>query len=650
MTALQFTNSRLLVVLLVMLANSSCQEGTENQYTEQDLVFRDSLISGISVPSIDTKLADSLVAELIPILLSPPEDRVLENWYALESKWADRFGDVESILYCADLACKSFLEAEDYARSAHIKNAVGRIHYINSDYPAAIEYQQLALDLARRAEDSVMIGWTHHFIAGPYARSHDRATALEFLRKAKDIGQQLAYPPLMALPTINFGIANGMEGKLDTSRALLEEGLLIAKEHKLSAIESLAQMNMSYSLILSGEPDQALDILLPALVGGSLEPTVTNCFLYLNLYEAYVSKGEYEEAGNYLDLSCAMATEMSYDHGLLYCKQFGSELLQMKGEYDEALATYKDFHNLWQEQTGQEKARAIQSLRTRIRLQEKDLQIKELAEARQQVEQAHKKQNERLLLFLSAIALLILVTYYLLRARHRTKMAEQQKATADFKLQALQSQMNPHFTFNAINGIQNYILKSDKLEAYNYLGKFATLLRSITQTATQAHIELDQEIKFIQSYIDLEKLRFREDFAYSFFVDSSLHHLKAIVPSMVVQPIVENALIHGLAGLQRKGELMVEFKPAEERAGVYCIITDNGRGRVAANKIVNSQGVKEHLSIATLNIHKRMDFLRRLGYEAVEVTTEDLYENDRATGTRVSLFLPFLTIEEGAYV
>ena len=192
--------------------------------------------------------------------------------------------------------------------------------------------------------------------------------------------------------------------------------------------------------------------------------------MYLNLYEAYVSKGEFEEAAKYLDLSCTMATEMDYFHGLRYCKQFRSDLLQMQGKHAEALVAYKDYHKLWQAQTGQEKARSIQSLRTRIRLQEKDLKIKELDEARLRTEQAHQKQMDRLMLALGAAIFFILVTYFLLRDRLRTKMAEQQKTTAEFKLQALQSQMNPHFTFNAINGIQNFILKSNKLEAYNYLG------------------------------------------------------------------------------------------------------------------------------------------------------------------------------------
>ena len=184
----------------------------------------------ISESQIDTDLADSLVAALVPILLSAPEDRVLENWYAVERKWAKQFGDVESILYCADMACKAFLEQEDFASSARVKNAVGRIHYTNSDYPAAIEFQQLSLDLARRAGDSVMIGWAHHFLAGPYARMGDRATAIDFLEQAKEMGEQMAHPPLIALSTVSLGVAAGMQNQLDSSRVLLEKGLLIATE------------------------------------------------------------------------------------------------------------------------------------------------------------------------------------------------------------------------------------------------------------------------------------------------------------------------------------------------------------------------------------------------------------------------------------
>ncbi|MEL6628892.1 MAG: histidine kinase, partial [Bacteroidota bacterium] len=235
--------------------------------------------------------------------------------------------------------------------------------------------------------------------------------------------------------------------------------------------------------------------------------------------------------------------------------------------------------------------------------------------------------------------------YFFMRSRHRANSALQQKEIAEAKLHVLQSQMHPHFMFNALGGVQNYILKSEKIEAYNYMGKFATLLRTITKTSNQMHIELEQEIEFLKSYLDMEKLRFRDDFQYSIEVDPELQTTQVSVPSMVIQPLVENALIHGLSGLERKGTLEITINKLPNGQGICCTVEDNGRGREAAREIAKRQASKGHLSIATVNMQKRLEFLRSFGYGDVESKVEDLHENGEAVGTKVCIYLPFMEVE-----
>ncbi|MEL6357478.1 MAG: histidine kinase, partial [Bacteroidota bacterium] len=206
--------------------------------------------------------------------------------------------------------------------------------------------------------------------------------------------------------------------------------------------------------------------------------------------------------------------------------------------------------------------------------------------------------------------------------------------------QVLQAQMNPHFMFNALGGIQNYILKSEKIEAYNYLGKFASLLRIIANYAANVHIELEREVEFINTYLELEKLRFREDFDYTLEVDERLKNGNYNIPSIVIQPIVENAMIHGLAGLERKGYLRVDIRPFQD--GIMCVVTDNGRGRKAAEEIGRRTRQTKHLSIASVNTKNRLAFLRKIGYENAKLEVEDLYQNGEAAGTKVTIYLPFM--------
>ncbi|MEM9528899.1 MAG: hypothetical protein AAGA31_19970 [Bacteroidota bacterium] len=115
---------------------------------------------------------------------------------------------------------------------------------------------------------------------------------------------------------------------------------------------------------------------------------------------------------------------------------------------------------------------------------------------------------------------------------------------------------------------------------------------------------------------------------------------------MMIQPVVENALIHGLSGLDRQGNLLVRLRQHED--GVICVIKDNGRGRKAAGKISREQA-GQHLSIASVNIAQRVDFLRKIGYEKAEVTIEDLHQDGQPAGTRATIYLPFMEKENYKY-
>jgi sensor histidine kinase YesM len=109
---------------------------------------------------------------------------------------------------------------------------------------------------------------------------------------------------------------------------------------------------------------------------------------------------------------------------------------------------------------------------------------------------------------------------------------------------------------------------------------------------------------------------------------------------MMLQPVVENAIIHGVSGLEWQGKLVVTLNPYQD--GIKCVVSDNGRGRVAANEI-SKREVNQHLSIASVNSNERLEFLRGMGYESARIEVEDHYAEGKATGTSVSIYLPFRT-------
>lgn len=209
-----------------------------------------------------------------------------------------------------------------------------------------------------------------------------------------------------------------------------------------------------------------------------------------------------------------------------------------------------------------------------------------------------------------------------------------EKELSALNLTALRSQMNPHFIFNALNSIQDLILKKDTDVSYDYIVLFAELIRNTLNYSSQDFIPIEKELEFLNVYLKLEKLRFGDAFCYSLTYDNQI---ALEVPSLLVQPFIENALLHGLLHKSGKKELCVEFVFSDV---LQCIITDNGIGRVKAQKIDKRQG-SVHQSFALSAIAKRLDIFKLQYNTTIGYVIEDLYENAEAIGTKVTLTMPF---------
>ncbi|WP_439130632.1 histidine kinase [Polaribacter sp.] len=205
-----------------------------------------------------------------------------------------------------------------------------------------------------------------------------------------------------------------------------------------------------------------------------------------------------------------------------------------------------------------------------------------------------------------------------------------QKQLASSKLESLQSQMNPHFTFNALNSIQNLVLKGSKEDAYNYLTKFAELIRKNLNLSQKSFIYFEDELNLLKKYLDLEKLRFRDNFSFSIEVDSSVNEIE--IPTMIIQPFVENAIKHGLLH-KVNGERILElyFKQTEV---LECTIIDNGVGLETSKKINKKN--KTVTSFSTKSIKEKLKFLKDYYSMDIGFSYEEIEE-----GTKVIIKIPY---------
>lgn len=246
------------------------------------------------------------------------------------------------------------------------------------------------------------------------------------------------------------------------------------------------------------------------------------------------------------------------------------------------------------------------------------------------------------------IGVSLTVVIVLIRRRISNLLAKErekgriQKEMAELEMKALRAQMNPHFIFNTIGAIQHYMVKSDTQSANEYLSKFAKLMRLFLESSRNNYIILQNEINLLTLYISLEKLRFEEKFEYEIIVSPDLQPDAIKIPSMLLQPFVENAINHGLIHRVEKGKLKVIFNKIAGKNQLECIIDDNGVGRSKSSQI-NRLNKNTHVSQGTKIVEERVDTFMVMDDLAIDVHIIDKFESSgEAGGTQVRVVMQII--------
>ena len=243
------------------------------------------------------------------------------------------------------------------------------------------------------------------------------------------------------------------------------------------------------------------------------------------------------------------------------------------------------------------------------------------------------------LIVLSVLLLSFLFLRYSIKknnARNREKLDQLrlEKALNQSKIKSLKSQMNPHFFFNALNTLQSYILANDKKEAVSYLSNFSKLTRNILEMSDKDFISLREEISTLTHYLQLEEKRFNGDFTYHVEVDENLCINDLEIPTLLLQPYVENAIKHGL--LHKTGDKTIILRFLDGDNYIKILIEDNGIGRTKSAEL-NSIKNKEHKSFATQSLNERIELLNKNSQLKIKLNYLDKPNHQ---GTIVELQLP----------
>ena len=238
---------------------------------------------------------------------------------------------------------------------------------------------------------------------------------------------------------------------------------------------------------------------------------------------------------------------------------------------------------------------------------------------------------------LSLIIFPLLILFYQIKIHSTKQKAFLRKNMYTYMMKALIGQMNPHFIFNTLNSINNYILTNEKKAASIYLVRFSKLIRRILNNSRQIYVPLADEIEALKLYIEIEAMRLKNKFEYSVEYAKDLDINSTRIPCLLIQPFIENSIWHGIQPSSRHGILKIFIK--QDTEALIIEITDNGIGR---KKSLLNSNMHNDISLGTRITNNRFDLLSKTLNKEAKIEYTDLYQHDESIGTHVKLIIPII--------
>jgi tetratricopeptide (TPR) repeat protein len=558
------------------------------------------------------------------------------------------------------------------------ENNIGALHIVMGDHPEAIRYFRRAYELALAMGDERGIITFHNNMGEVEDRWGDHAKALDHYYKALAKAEQLGDVYLTAFTYFNIGktlrdrgdAEGGLEffGHALSNFAATGDQTKIAECHRAiggchTALGQYDQALASHSFALEvqrqigarpGEVRTLINIGQLHMVQGSIREAmvrfdqalavnadigdpVLEADAQFSKGEAFMALGEWEKARRSLETARNAAQDTGYRKGLVAAHGALARVHRALGQNGEAYEHHVLYASLKDSLFNEESSRRIDELRMRYEVDLKDNELELLNRTRELQEAKLDRQRITLYYLIAGFLLLLVFGWVATRLYLKHRRAAYERIILETEHKALRAQMNPHFIFNVLNSIQFFATRNDLPAVVRHLKNFTRLIRAILEQSRTPFIQLAQELSTLKLYLELEKVRFEDQFEYTVEVDPALEPERIRIPGMLVQPIVENAIKHGIS--HKLGEARVDLRFQEREGTLLCTVTDNGIGREASQKLsANGNG---HLSAATTIIQERMDALSAIHKIRLACTTHDLYGPEgHATGTRVVIELP----------
>lgn len=504
-------------------------------------------------------------------------------------------------------------------------------------YKTAIRYFQVAINGQRQIKNFRGLGLALANLGELYSEMEDNEKAIFYSKEALQYLASVNMPYMQTAGNIADYYINTKQ--YDSALLYLKKSNEVVE--KISDFETkLANRNiLSKIYIAQKKYVQAKDILDSNIETLSKTDNIWNlCKAFLNYASLDTALHQFDNAIKHLDKGLAISKKNGFQLLTVSALQNLAAIYSKTGDYKSALEYQMEFMNLKDSIASTKSKADLNDLEISYKTVQKEQQI-EILKKENDIATIKLQNNKRSVFFYLAGFLMILgITGIIFFQRSKRNKIQTQKVKAELETQVLRCQMNPHFIFNSLNSIENFIMQNDKRQASDYLNKFSRLVRSILESSRNEVVPVAKDMEILKLYVELEQLRFSNKFNYHTHVDPNLLQGDYRVPSLLLQPYVENAIIHGIAH-SHDGELQLTISAFLEGEYIKYIIQDNGIGRKLAAKY-NEQNKPGHKSIGLDITAERIAHFNKRDHVNGDVQITDLYnENNEPDGTKIEIQL-----------
>ena len=533
---------------------------------------------------------------------------LLAACFNMQAKVYNYFGQLELSVSKNMIALQLAKEASDFPKVSNYQRELGEVQYAIFNYDDASYYFSQSKETAERIHDKRLVGLAKTDLGLLYFARKEFQRAIQLLRDAIKILQKYNDEDGLGLAHMHLGNVYREDGKYDEALRYFNKALVY-----FESSANRAEIASVYHLVgtvfeKQGKYENALNYLNRAVeirlqfgFKGSVYPS------YREIAEVYKKTGNMKLANHYLEVYSNYSDS--------------ARTVEVSAKIAEISELYR----------AEQRERLIAMQQDSIELQRKE---KDLTSA--QLENTELRSSFQTYVIIGFILLLILavVIFY---NQWKQRNIKQLQREAEMSQVLLRSQMNPHFVFNAMSVIQSYIYENDTKNSTKFLVNFSKLMRLILENSSKEFIPILTEIDILTKYLETQKLRFGDRFEYEVAMDDLLLEEELVIPPMITQPFIENAIEHGQLHTVEGGFIRVKFSKVSDMLNV--VIEDNGIGRKGAERNKKSA---EHKSMAMKITQDRID---NINYKYRIQGSLDIsdYNVELQTGTRVVIFLPYRT-------